>query len=89
MTENDKQALEVAMKVMGRDRKWGPALLERLDGTRYENPANGEWILEFAVVGRGGTVRRRSLSEQIAEPVALGVSAVAARMWTPLAATAR
>lgn len=47
MTEKDKQALELAMKIMGRDRRWGPALQERLDGERYANPLpNWEWIFE-------------------------------------------
>jgi hypothetical protein len=34
------------MKILSRDRTWGPALEERLKGTRYQNPHpfNGDWI---------------------------------------------
>ena len=47
MTKNDKQALELAMKILARDKRWGPHLQERLAGTRYKNPfPDREWIHE-------------------------------------------
>jgi hypothetical protein len=47
MTENDKKALELGMKILERHPTWGPALQKRLEGERYAtpHPLNGEWIM--------------------------------------------
>jgi hypothetical protein len=68
-TDNDKEALELAMQILARHRVWGPALEERLKGKRYANPhpTNGEWILKpepWEVVAKfaAGICQRDSLN---------------------------
>jgi hypothetical protein len=64
MTEKNKEALELAMTILGRDRTWGPALEERLKGLRYRNPhpLNGEWIFPPGLGKRWRSLRLVSVN---------------------------